>query len=96
MVTQNNKTRVVNKKKENYDVYIGRGSKWGNPFVIGLHGTRDEVIEKYRNWLLHNPVLVSQLKELDNKVLGCYCKPLKCHGDVLVELLEYMKQREIG
>jgi len=25
--------RVVHCKREPYDVYIGRGSKWGNPFT---------------------------------------------------------------
>ena len=40
--------RVVHCKRENYDIYIGRGSKWGNPFVIGKDGSREEVVEKYR------------------------------------------------
>ena len=40
----NSKTRVVNCKKEPYDVYIGRPSKWGNPFKIGRDGSRQEVI----------------------------------------------------
>ena len=43
--------KVVNKYKEDYDVYIGRGSKWGNPYRIGEDGTREEVIEKYRLYL---------------------------------------------
>ena len=44
-------TKVVNKYKHVYDVYIGRGSKWGNPFVIGKDGTREEVINKYEEYL---------------------------------------------
>jgi len=68
------------------DVDIGRGSKWGNRFVIGRDGSRDDVISKYREWILKNDELLGCLEELKDKVLGCYCKPLACHGDVLVEL----------
>ena len=78
---------VVNLRKNKYDVYIGRGSKWGNPFKIGRDGNREEVIEKYREYIMQSGLL-SHLEELRNKTLGCFCKPLACHGDVLVELLE--------
>jgi len=81
-------TRVVNLRHEKYDVYIGRGSKWGNPFKIGADGTREEVIEKYRQYIMNRPDLLNDLEELRGKCLGCYCKPKPCHGDVLVELLE--------
>lgn len=81
-------TRVVNKYKEPYDIYIGRGSKWGNPFVIGQDGTREEVVEKYKKYILEQPELLKALSELQNKTLGCFCKPKACHGDVLVELIE--------
>lgn len=81
-------TRVVNLRKERYDVYIGRGSKWGNRFVICRDGNREDVIGKYKEWILKNDELLSCLGELKDKVLGCYCKPLACHGDVLVELVE--------
>ena len=80
--------KVVNLRKEKYDVYIGRGSKWGNKFLIGRDGNREEVIRKYREWIMKNDYLLSCLDELKDKVLGCYCKPLACHGDVLVELVE--------
>lgn len=69
------------------DVYIGRPSKWGNPFEIGKDGTRAEVIEKYRAWILTQPNLLSDLGELKGKILGCWCSPLPCHGDVLIELI---------
>jgi hypothetical protein len=78
--------QVVHCKRERYDVYIGRPSKWGNPFVIGPDGDRSEVIAKYRVYLLASPELVAALPELRGKVLGCWCKPLACHGDVLAEL----------
>ena len=81
-------TRVVHCKKEPYDVYIGRPSKWGNPFEIGKDGTRKDVLKKYKNYILSNIDLYNSLYELKGKVLGCWCKPLGCHGDVLVELIE--------
>lgn len=79
---------VVNLKCDKYDIFIGRGSKWGNPFIIGRDGTREEVIEKYRIYLMSNKDLLNDLHELRGKALGCYCKPLPCHGDVLLELLD--------
>jgi hypothetical protein len=81
-------TKIVNKRKDKYDVYIGRPSKWGNPFKVGRDGTREEVIEKYREWIKTQPELLAQLGELRGKILGCWCKPKACHGDVLVELIE--------
>jgi len=74
-----------NKRKEPYDVYIGRGSKWGNPYYIGRDGTREQVIKKYRKYLLASP-LMDDLHELKGKVLGCFCAPKPCHGDILAEL----------
>ncbi len=83
-------TRAVNKHKDRFDVYIGRGSKWGNPFIIGPDGTRQDVVDKYRQWIttgdgMH---LLQDLWELKDKALGCFCSPKACHGDVLVELVE--------
>lgn len=79
---------VVHCKKEKYDIYIGRSSKWGNPFIIGQDGTREDVLKKYRIWILNNFTLMKDLPELKNKVLGCWCAPQKCHGDILIELLK--------
>lgn len=79
-------TEVVNLKYEDYDVYIGRRSKWGNPYHIGKL-TREEVIEKYKEYILNKPELLKDLHELKNKKLGCFCSPARCHGDVLVELV---------
>jgi hypothetical protein len=80
-------TRVVHCKRAPFDVYIGRPSKWGNPFVIGRDGTRDEVIEKYRRWITRQPALLADIKTLAGKTLGCWCAPQPCHGDVLAELV---------
>jgi hypothetical protein len=78
--------RAVHCKRERHHVYIGRPSKWGNPFVVGKHGTREQVIERYERWLLGNDALMAALPELRGKVLGCWCAPRACHGDVLVRL----------
>jgi hypothetical protein len=65
-------------------VYIGRPSKFGNPFVIGKDGNRAQVIEKYRAYLNSRPDLVrAAVAELRGKDLLCYCAPAPCHGDVL-------------
>lgn len=77
--------RVVHCKRDPHDVYIGRPSKWGNPFRIGVDGTREEVIAKYRAWVLENGIDALARRELRGKVLGCWCAPEACHGDVLVE-----------
>lgn len=85
---------VVHCKRSSYDVYIGRGpdprtgkwNVWGNPFKIGPDGTREEVIAKFRCWFYTRPDLVAKAKrELKGKVLGCWCSPQACHGDVLAE-----------
>jgi hypothetical protein len=85
------KTRVVNCKHSDYDVYIGRPSKWGNPFKTRDY-PRGEAIRKYSEWI-RNSEEASELREsiheLKGKTLGCWCKPEKCHGDVLVNILEY-------
>lgn len=80
--------RVVNHYKEPMGpdhVCIMRPSKWGNPFRIGIHGTREECIQKYQEWLLGQPELIKDARvELRGKVLRCCCKPQPCHGDILV------------
>lgn len=78
--------RVYNKHHGNCPkdaVYIGRGSPYGNPFVIGQHGTREEVIEKYATRVL--PHL--DLEPLRGKDLVCFCSPKSCHGDEILEAL---------
>lgn len=88
-MTRPYKKFVVHCKKSDYDVYIGRPSKWGNPFVIGKDGTREEVIEKYKEWLhsdLNAPQLEEIQRELKGKILGCWCSPEYCHGEILTEI----------
>lgn len=82
-------TSVINiRHGGRYDVYIGRPSIWGNPFIIGRDGTREEVVEKYENYARSDPKIMASLDKLEGRVLGCFCKPEACHGDVLVKLLE--------
>ena len=84
-------TIAVNIKHEKCDVYCGRGSPFGNYYVIGRDGTRADVIEKYRVWFnkrLTDPEFRDKVLSLKGKRLGCYCKPLNCHLDVIIEFLE--------
>ena len=67
-------------------VLVGRPSKWGNPFRIGVDGTRLQVIERYRRYVMASPALLRALPELRGKDLVCYCAPQPCHGDVLLDL----------
>jgi hypothetical protein len=86
-------TTVVNiKKTKNYDVYIGRGSKWGNPFKMKdwSQTERDRVCDEYEKWFWTTD-LPNYIYELKDKILGCYCKPLRCHGDFLAKLANESK-----
>lgn len=94
------KSRVVHCKKEKYNVYIGRPSKWGNPFTHWPDGEtlakyvvedREAAVNAYREWITNGDGkhLLNDLHELrGGKILGCWCKPQACHGDVLLELLD--------
>ena len=89
------RTIVVHCKKSAYDIYIGRPSKWGNPFshrqgtqAKFVVATIEEAIQRYEEWLLQQPQLMADIKELKGKVLGCWCKPGLCHGDVLARLAD--------
>lgn len=87
-------TTVVNKRTSTYDVYIGRGSKWGNPFShkdfphTTKVATREQAISRYAEYVQRNDELMNSLHELKGKRLACYCKPLSCHGDVLAALAD--------
>lgn len=91
---------VVNKYKEDYDIYIGRGSTWGNPWPINeeIGDTREIVIEKYRHYLWNKiksgEVTIDQLLALDGKRLGCFCKPKACHGDTIAAAVEWAKKQK--
>lgn len=101
-------TKVVSCRKKNgkyiseFDIYIGRNvsrghtnftkSKWFNPYKVGKDGTIEDVLYKYKSYVLSQPNLVKDLYELKGKRLACWCKIQghePCHGDVLVELLQH-------
>jgi hypothetical protein len=98
------RTMVINLKGHRDDpdyadvVYVGRamhrggwhldGSPFASPFRPGADCTREEVIEKYRMWLLGRPDLLARLPELRGRRLGCWCAPLPCHAEVLAELAD--------
>lgn len=93
--------RIVNISKTNdYDIYIGRSSMYGNPFRVDIDGDRHAVIAMYKSWLLRwldgnkleiinghsNKYICEHLHRLKGKILGCHCAPSACHGDILEEL----------
>jgi hypothetical protein len=86
------KTTLVNRHKDKYDVYIGRGTPFGNPYIIGKDGDREEVIQKYlihfKYQIRNNPKFKEQVDALKGKILGCSCSPKKCHGDVILQYLD--------
>lgn len=69
-------------------VDIMRGTRWGNPFVIGRDGDRAEVVALYRRWLWQaiqaDPGMADAVRQLHGRDLCCCCAPAACHGDVLV------------
>lgn len=67
-------------------VYVGRGSKWGNPFRIGADGDRAAVIASHARWLRDQHDLLRALDELLGRDLVCFCAPQACHADLLLRL----------
>lgn len=93
-------TKVVNKHFEEYDIYIGRGSKWGNPYTHikdkktkaeFIVDTREESLEKYEEYLRKRPDLLNSLSELKDKRIACFCVPHNpCHGHIIIKLMKEM------
>jgi len=84
-------TTLVNIAAGRCEVYIGRGSPYGNPYMIGPDGDRREVIRLYKIYfharLDRDPEFASKVQALRGRVLGCHCSPRACHGDVILEYL---------
>ncbi len=93
--------KVVNIKKEKYDVYIGRGSTFGNPFThMPIQntqaqvqvGSREKALEKYKEYFYkrieEDSDFLNDILRLKDKVLGCYCVPKACHGHIITEFLD--------
>jgi hypothetical protein len=83
---------VVNLRSSTFTVYIGRPGHglqgpFGNPFVVGVHGTRGECVRLFEEWFASDTA--KEYRELihtriiPNDVLGCFCKPAACHGDII-------------
>lgn len=93
-------TMVTNKDRDNnYDIYIGRGSIWGNPYQIGIDGDRDEVIRKYkydfdRGFLRPFDNIDKNINEIKGKIIACHCKPQKCHGDIIADYVNSIDDGE--
>jgi len=92
---------VVNlSRTRDYDILIDRTTKWGNPYIMGKDGNRDEVCDKHEKWLmqwvlhkkeiiirgLSNKWVIEHLDELEGLIIACHCYPKRCHGDTLVKL----------
>lgn len=86
--------RVLNKRRHGIPagaVYVGRPSKWGNPFSSAPARSKFSVqsssdpIAAYRAWIVTQPALVAALPELRGRHLVCWCAPAACHADVLLE-----------
>ena len=101
-------TRLINRKAgDHYTVYIGRKHghqcHYGNPFIIGIDGSRDEVVSMCNSWLRGNAYtdiepdrriwILQNLSQLEGEVLGCWCAPLPCHGDIYIQLLKELKEK---
>jgi len=102
-------TTVVNKRSKGFvrnhnQVFIGRGSPWGNPFThLPVSRTKaqfqvsteQESMTRYEAWLRERlakePKLRQELLKLDGHELVCYCKPRSCHGDILIKLIDELK-----
>lgn len=91
---------VLNKYKDKVPkeaIYIGRGSVWGNPYIIDQHGDRNEVCNKYAEYLKgqirSGEVSLQQLATLYRKDLVCFCAPLRCHGDTLSKAAEWAHKK---
>ena len=80
--------RVVNRHKEYFDIYIGRGTIWGNPYK---DMPREKAIALFQPYFINQiktgQITIDDVKSLYGKRLGCSCKPLPCHGDFIVRVV---------
>ena len=99
--------RVLNKRFGHTGEYIGRPSPLGNPFPLRQESDRDLVISKYGRWLKEkiesdedNPQkqeirrLAKILVDTGNLDLVCWCKPKRCHGDVIANVVKRVVERQ--
>lgn len=83
-------------------VYVGRGSEWGNPFVVGIDGDHAEVVRKFEKYFQPYTHAKGSIEDfyisvgrfehaknvLKGKNLACWCKESDiCHADYLLKLV---------
>lgn len=82
--------KLFNKRRDKIPkdaIYIGRPSKWGNPFILHSEYQREEILIKYLAWIDSNPKFKAEIiRELKGRDLVCWCSPKLCHGDVLIRI----------
>ena len=82
---------VVHCKRTPYTHYIGRPGPFGNPFSIGPGMTRLQALSHFESHARSSARFMQAIYDLPtDAVLGCWCHPLPCHGDVIVKLWREM------
>lgn len=90
-------TTVVNIRYNAYDIYIGRAGRgqdgyFGNPFRLMPGEARGSTLERYKAYfndrISIDPEFKRRIMELKGKILGCFCKPHACHGDIIKDYLD--------
>ena len=74
--------------------YIGRSSstwnldrsQWANPYKVNRLTSRSSAIRAYERYIQHTEKLAKSVGDLKGKILGCWCTPQQCHGEVLHRL----------
>lgn len=67
-------------------VYVGRPTKYGNPYSIGAHGNREQVIVQFQRWWYapeQEALRLEAFRELRGRDLVCWCAPKHCHAEVI-------------
>lgn len=87
-------TKVVNRRQgaSANAVYVGRPTRWGNPFVVGRDGVEGECARRYRAYLWSNAELLRALPELFERDLECWCAPKACHADALLAAARWAQE----
>jgi len=90
-------TRIVNIRNENYDVWAGKGQDgyFGNPIRLSANEPKGATLERYETYfykrLSEDEEFRRRIHELKGKILGCFCKPFPCHGDIIKRYLDSIK-----
>jgi len=92
------KVRVVNGGRfVPQAVYVGRPTRWGNPFRVREAGSHAEAVRRYEAYFrerLKHPkfrealeALYGRLRRTGTLTLSCHCAPRPCHGEVIARWL---------